>query len=199
MKIQKSLCLHVWWLRMRSKYGMVTKLFSAQRYDPRQVSQNLVRCAEPHKKFSRHPQSHTVECVKHNFWDTSETLLQNGVARGYENSKIAMFYAPDCVTLSGARKILWDSAHQTKLLNTCLGSYLCAEKSIVTIPYLERILSDQTCKHSDFWIFIPPGNPILKFEKAPKCVKNDGIEVKFSIEMPLKIFLCIQYHQYGYM
>ena len=91
MKIQKSLCLHVWSLRMRSKYGMVTKLFSAQRYDPRQVSQNLVRCAEPHKKFSRHPQSHTVECVKHNFWDTSETLLQNRVAKGYENSKIAMF------------------------------------------------------------------------------------------------------------
>ena len=91
MKIQKSLCLHVWSLRMRFKYGMVTKFFSAQRYDPRQVSQNLVRCAEPHKKFSRHPQSHTVECVKHNFWDTSETLLQNRVAKGYENSKIAMF------------------------------------------------------------------------------------------------------------
>ena len=91
MKIQKSLCLHVWWLRMRSKYGMVTKLFSAQRYDPRQVFESLVWCAEPHKKFSRHPQSHTVECVKHNFWDTSETLLQNRVARGYENSKIAMF------------------------------------------------------------------------------------------------------------
>ena len=53
---------------MRSKHGMVAKLFSAQRYDPRQVSQNLVWCAEPHKKFSRHPQSHTVECVKHNFW-----------------------------------------------------------------------------------------------------------------------------------
>ena len=91
MKTQKSLSLHVWWLRMRSKHGMVTKLFSAQRYDPRQVSQNLVWCADPHKKFSRHPQSHTVECVKHNFWDTSETLLQNRVARGYENSKIAMF------------------------------------------------------------------------------------------------------------
>ena len=67
MKIQKSLCLHVWSLRMRSKHGMVTKLFSAQRYDPRQVSQNFVWCAEPHKKFSRRPQSHTVECVKHNF------------------------------------------------------------------------------------------------------------------------------------
>ena len=91
MKIQKLLCLHVWSLRMRSRYGMVTKPFSAQRYDPRQVSQNLVWCAEPHKKFSRHPQSHTVECVKHNFWDTSETLLQNRVAKGYENSKIAMF------------------------------------------------------------------------------------------------------------
>ena len=91
MKLQKSLCLHVWSLRMRSRYGMVTKLFSAQRYDPRQVSQNLVRCAEPHKKFSRHPQSHTVECVKHNFWDTSETLLQNRVGKGYGNSKNAMF------------------------------------------------------------------------------------------------------------
>ena len=91
MKTQKLLSLHVWWLRMRSKYGMVTKLFSAQRYDPRQLSQNLVWCAEPHKKFSRHPQSHTVECVKHNSLDTSETLLQNRVARVYENSKIAMF------------------------------------------------------------------------------------------------------------
>ena len=91
MKIQKSLRLHVLSLRMRSNDGMVMKLFSAQRYDPRQVSQNLVRCAEPHKKFSRHPQSHTVECVKQNFWDTSETLLQNRVAKGYENSKIAMF------------------------------------------------------------------------------------------------------------
>ena len=91
MKIQKSLCLHVLWLRMRSKHGMVTKLFSTQRYDPRQVSQNLVWCAESHKKFFRHPQSHTVECVKHNFWDTSKTLLQSRVAKGYENSKIAMF------------------------------------------------------------------------------------------------------------
>ena len=91
MKIQKLLCLHVWWPRMRSKHGMVTKLFSAQRYDPRQVSQSLVWCAKPHQRFPRHPQSHTVECVKHNFWDTSETLLQNRLARGDENSKIGMF------------------------------------------------------------------------------------------------------------
>ena len=91
MKTQKSLSLHVWWLRMRSKHGMVTKLFSAQRYDPRQVSQNLVRCAEPHKKFSRTTQTHTVRCVKHNFWDTSKTFLQNRVAKGYETSKITMF------------------------------------------------------------------------------------------------------------
>ena len=91
MKIQKLLCLHVWWLRMRSKHGMITKLFSAQRYDPRHVSESLVWCAEAHKKFSRPPQSQTVRCVKHNFGDTSETLLQNRVAKGYENSKIAMF------------------------------------------------------------------------------------------------------------
>ena len=91
MKIQKSLCLHVWWLRIRSKYGMVTKFFSAQSYDPRQVLKSLVWCAEPHKKFSRSTQSQTVGCVKHNFWGTSETLLQNRVAKGYENSKIAMF------------------------------------------------------------------------------------------------------------
>ena len=76
---------------MRSKHGMVTKLFSAQRYDPRQVSESLVWYAEPHKKFSRPTQSHTVECVIHTFGDTSETLLQNRVAKGYENSKIAMF------------------------------------------------------------------------------------------------------------
>ena len=65
--------------------------FSAQRYDPRQVSQNLVRCAEPHKNFSRSIQSQTVGCVKHNFWDTSETFLRNRVAKEYENSKIAKF------------------------------------------------------------------------------------------------------------
>ena len=70
---------------MRSKYGMVTKLFSAQRYDPRQVLKSLVWCAEPHRKFSRPVQSQTVECVKQNFWDTSETLLQNRVTKGYEN------------------------------------------------------------------------------------------------------------------
>ena len=91
MKSQKSLGLHVWWLRMRSKHGMVTKLFSAQRYDPKQVSESLVLCAEPHKKFSRPIQSQTVGCVKHNFWDTSETLLQNRVGEGYGNSKTAMF------------------------------------------------------------------------------------------------------------
>ena len=91
MKTHKSLSLHVWWLRMRSKHGMVTKLFSAQRYDPRQVSESLVWCAEPHKKFSRLIQSQTVACVKHNFWNTSETFLQNRVAKGYEISKFAMF------------------------------------------------------------------------------------------------------------
>ena len=51
MKIQKSLRLHVLSLRMRSNDGMVMKLFSAQRYDPKQVSQSLVWCADPHKKF----------------------------------------------------------------------------------------------------------------------------------------------------
>ena len=73
---------------MRSKYGMVTKLFSAQRYDPRQVLQNLVRCAEPHKNFSQPTQTQTVGYVKHSFCDT---FLQNRVAREYENSKITMF------------------------------------------------------------------------------------------------------------
>ena len=53
MKIQKSLRLHVWSLRMRSNDGMVIKNFSAQRYDPKQVSESLGLCAEPHKKFSR--------------------------------------------------------------------------------------------------------------------------------------------------
>ena len=91
MKIQKSLRLHVLSLRMRSNDGMVMKLFSAQRYDPKQVSQSLVWCAEPHKKFFRAIQSQTVGYSKHNFWDTSETSLQNQVARGYENPKIAMF------------------------------------------------------------------------------------------------------------
>ena len=60
-------------------------------YDPKQVSESLVLCAEPHKKFSRPIQSQTVGCVKHNFWDTSETFLQNRVAKGYEISKIARF------------------------------------------------------------------------------------------------------------
>ena len=76
---------------MRSKYYIVTKPFSAQRYDPRQVFESLVWCAKPHRKFSRPTQSQTGGCVKHNFWDTSETLLQNRVGEGYENSKIAMF------------------------------------------------------------------------------------------------------------
>ena len=55
-------------LGMRSKYGMVTKMFSAQRYDPIQVSESLIWCAKPHKHFSRPTQSQTVGCVKHNFW-----------------------------------------------------------------------------------------------------------------------------------
>ena len=99
----------------------------------------------------------------------------------------------------GRENFLCGSAHHTKLSYTCLGSYLCAKKSFVTIPCLERILSYQTCKHSDFWISIPLGSPVLKSEKAPKCVKNDGFEMKFSIEVSLKIFLGIQYHQYGYV
>ena len=70
---------------MRSKHGMVMKLFSAQRYDLKQVSQSLVWCAEPHKKFFRAIQSQPVGYSKHNFWVTSETSLQNQVARGYEN------------------------------------------------------------------------------------------------------------------
>ena len=61
---------------MRSKYGMVTKFFSAQKYDPRQVLESLVWCAKPHRKFSRSTQSQTCGCVKHNFWDTSETPHQ---------------------------------------------------------------------------------------------------------------------------
>ena len=76
---------------MRSKYGMVTKLFFAQRYDPRQELESLVWCAKPHRKFSRLTQSQTGGCVKHNFWDTSETPLQNRVGEGYGNSTIAMF------------------------------------------------------------------------------------------------------------
>ena len=86
---------------MRSKYGMVTNFFSsAQKYDSKKVFKSLVWCAETHNRFSRAPQSQTVGCVKHNFWDTSETLLQNQVGKGYENSKIA----PTCLTLSGPRK-----------------------------------------------------------------------------------------------
>ena len=53
---------------------------------------------------------------------------------------------------------------------------------------VERILSYQTFKYSDFLIFIPPGNLILKSEKAQKCVKNDPFEMKFSIKVSLKIF-----------
>ena len=69
------------------------------------------------------------------------------------------------VWLWGCREnFLWGSTHQTKLSDTCLGSYICTEKRFVIIPCLERILSYQACKHSDFWIFILPGNPILKFE-----------------------------------
>ena len=90
MKIQKSVCLHVWWLRMRSKYDMVMKLFSAQRYDLKQASESLVWCAEP-PNFFHAIQSQTVGYSEHNFWDTSETSLQNQVARGYENPKIAIF------------------------------------------------------------------------------------------------------------
>ena len=36
---------------MRSKHGMVTKFLFAQMYDPKQESESLVWCAEPHKKF----------------------------------------------------------------------------------------------------------------------------------------------------
>ena len=61
----------------------------------------------------------------------------------------------------------------------------------MTIPSLERILSDKTCKRSDFWIFIPPGNLILKSEKVQKYAKNDAFEMKLLIEMSLKTFLCI--------
>ena len=76
---------------MRSKHGMVMKLFSAQKYDPRQVSDSLVWRSEPHKTFFRAIQSQTVGYSKHNFWDTSETSLQNQVSKGYENPKITMF------------------------------------------------------------------------------------------------------------
>ena len=34
---------------MRFKHGIITKRFSAQMYDPRQVSESLVWCVEPHK------------------------------------------------------------------------------------------------------------------------------------------------------
>ena len=59
----------------------------------------------------------------------------------------------------------------------------------MTISCLERILSYQTCKHSIFWTFIPLGSPVLKTEKVPTFVKNDGFGMKFSIEVSLKIFL----------
>ena len=150
---------------MRSKYGMVTKFFPAQMYDPEQVFESLVWCAESQQKLSRPTQSQTVGCVTHNFWNTSETFLQNRVPK-------ILFYTPNWLTLSGPRKFLWHSAHQTKLSNTCLGSYICAGKNFVTIPCLERILSYQTCKHSEFWDFIPLSNPILKESlwSVPKIV-----------------------------
>ena len=180
---------------MRSKYGMVTKLFSVQRYDPRQVSESLVWCAKPHKEFSRPLKVRHFDRDLWTFILPGNPILKETI---WSVPKI-VFYAPNCVTWVDRENFLWGSTHQTKLSSTCLGPYLCAGKSFVTIPYLERILSHQTCKHSDFWIFMPLDNPVLKFEKAPKCVKNDGFEMKFSIEMSLKIFLCIQYHQYGYV
>ena len=148
-------------------------------YDPRQVSESLVWCAEPHKKFIRATQSQIVDYSKHNFWNTSETFLQNRVAK-------ILFYIPNCLALSGPRNFLWGSAHQTKLSNTYLRSYLRGGENFVTIPCLERILSHKTCKHSDFWIFILPGNPILKFEKAPKWlfwneIFNWDVSKKFSM------------------
>ena len=79
MKIQKALCLHVWQLRINSKHGTVTKLFSAQRYDLGQVFESLVWCAEPYKKFSRPPKSYTVDCVIHNSEDTSKTSFRIGL------------------------------------------------------------------------------------------------------------------------
>ena len=82
---------------MRSKYGMVAKLFSAQRYDPRKVFESLAWCAKLYKKFSRPPKSYTVDCVIHTFGDTSETLLQNRVAK-------IVYYAVNCVNLRGPRK-----------------------------------------------------------------------------------------------
>ena len=92
MKIQKSLRLHVLSLRMRSNDGMVMKLFSAQRYDPRQVFESTVWCAEPYKKFSRPPKSYTVDCVIHNSEDTSETSFRIGLSRSVNIQKSLCFH-----------------------------------------------------------------------------------------------------------
>ena len=121
-------------------------------------------CGVP-QKLSRPTQSQPVGCVKQNFWNT---ILKESLWSVPE----IMCYAPNCLTLSGRESFCWDSAHQTKLSNTCLGSYICAGKNFVTIPYLERILSYQTCKHSEFWDFIPLSNPILKESlwSVPKIV-----------------------------
>ena len=92
MKTQKSLSLHVWWLRMKVKHGMVTKLFSAQRYNPKQVFESTVWCAEPYKKFSRPPKSYTVDCVIHTFGDTSETSFRIGLSRSVNIQKSLCFH-----------------------------------------------------------------------------------------------------------
>ena len=126
MKIQKSLCLHVWWLRIRSKYSMVTKFFSAQRYDPRQVPKNLVCCAKPHKKLSRPPQSHTVECVKHNFhtpWqpDSEEQSLKcprNCVLR------IQLF------DFEGAEKLFCEVPHTKLSFDILIWDHIFAHKKV---------------------------------------------------------------------
>ena len=100
--LSESGCQRVWKSKNRyvctfGRLGCVLMMiwswnfFSAQRYDPKQVSQSWVWCAESHKNFFRAIQSQTVGYSKHNFWVTSETSLQNQVARGYENPKIATF------------------------------------------------------------------------------------------------------------
>ena len=66
---------------MRSKYGMVTNLFSTQRYDFTHVFGRLVWCPESHEKFSRDTQSHTVDCVKHNFWTLQRLSFRIGLPR----------------------------------------------------------------------------------------------------------------------
>ena len=158
------------------------KLFSAQMYDPKQVFESSVWCAESQQKLSRPTQSQPVGCVKQNFWNT---ILKESLWSVPE----IMCYAPNCLTLSGPRKFLWHSAHQTKLSNICLRSHFCAGTNFVTIPGLSRILSYQTCKHSEFWDFIPPSNPILKQSLwsvpkivfyAPTCLTLSGPR-KFSV------------------